>query len=109
MHTIVLRLDPRLMANPDLDIRYVLPDLLSERSAGVISDDGYDYVGDRPYLVLFLQATALEPAVVCVRDVIENVRVLDNDLRPGVVAAVEHEGRHEVIYPPGFAGPFLPG
>jgi hypothetical protein len=109
MHTIVLRLDPRLMANPDLDIRYVLPDLLSERSAGVISDDGYDYVGDRPYLVLFLHATALEPAVVCVRDVIENVRVLDNDLRPGVVAAVEHEGRHEVIYPAGFEGPFLPG
>jgi hypothetical protein len=109
MHTIVLRLDPGRMDNPDLDIRYVLPDLLSERSAGVITDDGYDYVGDRPYLVLFLKVTVLEPAVACVRDVIENVRVLDNDLRPAIVAAVEHEDRHEVIYPAGFDGPFLPG
>jgi hypothetical protein len=109
MHNIVLRLDPRLMENPDLDIRYVLPDLLSERSAGVISDDGYDYVGDRPYLVLFLKATASDPAITCIRDVIENVRVLDNDLRPGIVAAVEREDRHEVIYPAGFEGPFLPG
>ena len=108
MHSIVLRLDPRLLDNPDLDIRYVLPDLLADRSGGVIADDGYDYVGERPYLVLFLKAAELGPATDCVRDVIENVRVLDNDLRRGVVAAVERDGRHEVIYPPGFEGPFLP-
>lgn len=109
MHTFTLRLDPGRLANPDLDIRYVLPDLLAERSGGTIQDDGYDYVGQAPpYLVLFLKATELQPAIACIRHVIENERVLENDLRPAVVAAVEREGRYDVIFPAGFGGEFLP-
>src|SRR5260370_32488910 len=108
MVTLVLRPDPRLLENPDADIRYRLPELLAERSCGVISDDGYDYVGEGPLLVLFLKASDLKSALACVLDVIENVRVLDNDLRPGIAVAVEREGMQEVVYPPGFAGRFLP-
>jgi hypothetical protein len=108
MATIVVRLDPRRLDNPDADIRYALPDLLAERSDGIISDDGYDYVGEAPLLVLFLKASEVEPAVACVVDVVQNVRVLDNDLRSAAVVAVEHDGRHEVVYPLDFAGPFLP-
>ncbi len=108
MPTITLRLDPQLLDNPDADIRYRLPDLLVERSRGVISDDGYDYVGTQPLLVLFLKTSKLKQALACVLDVIENVRVLDNDLRRGVVVAIERSGGREVIYPPGFKGPFLP-
>src|SRR5262245_44089424 len=108
MTTLIVRLDPQLLANPDLDIRYELPDLLAERSGGVIRDDGYDYVGEQPLLVLFLKASELEPALACVLDVIENVRVLDNDLRMAAVVAVEREGVREVVYPPRFRGPFLP-
>ncbi len=80
MKTLIMRLDPRRLHNPDTDIRYVLPDLLADRSAGVIRDDGYDYVGEAPWLVLFLKASELEAALACVLDVVENVRVLDNDL-----------------------------
>jgi hypothetical protein len=109
MATVVVRLDPRLLDNPDADIRYRLPDLLVERSAGVITEDGYDYVGEGPLLVLFLKASKLQPALACVLDVVENVRVLDNDLRPAAVVAVERGGKHEVVYPADFAGPFLPG
>jgi hypothetical protein len=109
MATVVVRLDPRLLDNPDADIRYQLPDLLAERSAGVIADDGYDSVGDGPLLVLFLKASELKPALACVLDVVKNVRVLDNDLLPAAVVAVERDGGHEVFYPPGFAGPFLTG
>lgn len=108
MTTVVMRLDPGLLDNPDADLRYRLPDLLAERSRGVISDDGYDYVGKGPLLVLFLKVSQLEPALACLLDVIESVRVLNNDLRPAAVVAVEREGRHEVIYPPGFTGSFLP-
>jgi hypothetical protein len=108
MASIVVRLDPRRLVNPDTDIRYLLPDLLAERSAGVIGDDGFDYVGETPLLVLFLKASDLERGLACVLDVVENVRVLDNDLRPAVVVAVEREGGREVVYPPQFAGPFLP-
>ncbi len=109
MHTIVLRLDPARLENPDLDLRYVLPDLLAERSGGVIVDRGYDYAGGPPpLLVLYLEAAELVPALACVRDVIENVRILDNDLRQAVVVAIRPDNGQEVAYPPGFVGPFLP-
>jgi hypothetical protein len=108
MATLVVRLDPGLLDNPDADIRYRLPDLLAERSAGVISDDGYDYVGEQPFLLLFLKATKLKEALANVLDVVENVRVLDNDLRPAAVVAVKRRSKYEVVYPPGFKEPFLP-
>jgi hypothetical protein len=107
MATLVVRLDPRKLANPDADLRYLLPDLLAEHSAGILRDDGYDYLGEPPFLFLFLQASELEPALACVLEVVTNIRVLDNDLRSAVVA-VERDGGHEVVYPPGFEEPFLP-
>jgi hypothetical protein len=108
MHTVVIRLDPLLLEKPDADIRYRLPDLLAERSGGEIVDQGYDYVGDQPLMVLFLSAADLARALACVLDVVENVRVLGNDLRRGTAVAVEREGGYEVIYPPGHTGQFLP-
>jgi len=108
MATVVIRLDPQLLDNPDADLRYRLPAILAERSAGVITEDGYDYVGERSLLLLFLRVSDLEPALVCVLDVVQNVRVLGNDLRPTTVVAIERDGRHEVVYPPDFVGPFMP-
>jgi hypothetical protein len=109
MASLVIQLDPQKLDNPDADIRYRLPDLLAERSGGVIRDDGYDYLGEEPLLVLFLKVSKLEPALECVLDVVENVRVLDNDLRPATVVAVKHRGKQKVVYPVGFTGLFLPG
>ena len=109
MASIQIRLDPGRLENPDLDIRYLLPDLLTERSGGGITDDGYDYVGKENYLVLFLQTGEVDSAVACVVDVIENTRILGNDLRPAAVVALERDGARRVVYPPGFEGPFLPG
>lgn len=108
MPTIAIRLNPQGFANPDADIRYRLPDLLNERSEGTITDDGYDYVGPQPLLVLFLRAAKLPAALACVLDVIENVDVLGNDLRPGTVVAVRRKSGYEVVYPQGFTGRFLP-
>ncbi len=105
---IVIRLDPNLLDNPDLDVRAHLPDLIVERSGGIIENQGYDYVGEQPLMVLFLQASERGPALRCVRNVIEKVRLLDNDLRMAAVVAVEHEGEYDVIYPPDFEGEFLP-
>jgi hypothetical protein len=105
--TLAIRLDPQMLDKPDLDIRYRLPDLLAERSAGDILDDGYDYAGER-LLVVFLKVSRLETALACVLDVVENVPVVGCLLRPGAVVAVEHRDGWEVVYPPGFTGPFLP-
>lgn len=106
MPTIVLRVDPRPLENPDLDIRYTLPDLLAEKSGGTLMDDGYDYVGDRPYLLIFLKTAQAETGTACVLDLIETGHVLGNDLRPAVVVAVDQGQGYEVVYPAGFRGAF---
>ena len=111
MACIILRLDPLLLENPDADIRYELPKLLKERSDRNIGNgDGYDYVGDAPYMLLFLAVREMSSKrLACIVEVIENVRFDDNDLRKGiVVVAIEREGKHEVVYPTDFKGSFLP-
>jgi hypothetical protein len=105
VHTIAIKLHAEDVANPDLDIRYVLPELLKERSGGIISDDGYDYVGDDNDLVLFLKVTDLQRAVACINGVLTGDRVLGNDLRAATVA-VQHEDGYRVIYPPGCCDEF---
>ncbi len=50
MHTIYVRLDPRKLNNPDTDLRHLVPDLIGEVSSGAVKDDGYDYVGEVPFL-----------------------------------------------------------
>jgi hypothetical protein len=100
MQTIAIKLRADRLTNPDLDIRYTLPDMLKERSGGVISDDGYDYVGHDHDLVLFLRVTESERAAACIIDVISTIHVLGNDLREAAVVAVEGRDGYQVIYPP---------
>jgi hypothetical protein len=102
----MIQLNPQTMGNPDLDIRYALPDLLAERSNGMIKDDGYDYVGDPLVMMLFLEVSDVEKASALIMDVVENVRVLDNDLRSAAVVAVQDGATTRVVYPAAYAGPF---
>ncbi len=44
MQTIIITLDPEQMDNPDLDIRYLLPDRIDEYTEGAVTDNGYDYL-----------------------------------------------------------------
>ncbi len=44
METIVVVLNSRIMENPDLDIRYALPELLEAYTQGELCDDGCDYI-----------------------------------------------------------------
>lgn len=44
MQTIIIVLDPAKLENPDLDLRYRIPDRIEEVSHGAIQDDGYDYI-----------------------------------------------------------------
>ena len=63
MPTVAIQLDPSRLTNPDLDIRYVLPDQLEEDSASAVSDDGYDYGRTSDRLTLFLRTADLAAAV----------------------------------------------
>lgn len=44
MQTIIIVLDPVKLENPDLDLRYDIPDRIEEVSKGAIQDNGYDYI-----------------------------------------------------------------
>ena len=44
MQTIIVLLNPGQLPNPDLDLRYLVPDRIEEVSASLIKDNGYDYI-----------------------------------------------------------------
>ena len=44
MQTLVLVLNPSNLENPELDLRYTVPERIEEVSAGAIQDNGYDYI-----------------------------------------------------------------
>jgi hypothetical protein len=103
---IVLRVDLCRLCNPDVGIRRALADLLAERSGGVIRCDGHGPSADTTALLLFLSAERSDEALACIADVVEQVPVLDNDLRSAVVAALQRPDGYTVIYPHGFEGLF---
>jgi hypothetical protein len=107
METIAIKLDSARLTNPDADMRYVLPDLLTQRSGGVIADDGYDYIGPSNTMVVFLKVSDLEKGTACINEVISNVRVLENDLRNAVMVAVQRGDKFDVIYPVGSRDEFV--
>lgn len=44
MQTIIITLDPGKLENPDLDLRYKIPDRLEEVTGRELQDNGYDYI-----------------------------------------------------------------
>ena len=107
MPTIYVRLDPRKLDNPDADLRYSLPDLICEESCGEVKDDGYDYVGDVPFLLLFLKAENIDRGLAWVLSVLEHDRTLQDDfLLRAAAVAVERDGQKTVVYPKDFVGEF---
>ena len=46
MQTIIIKLDSQKLVNPDLDMRYTIPDYIEAYTDGVVTDNGYDYVNE---------------------------------------------------------------
>jgi len=109
MPTIILKLTPERLVNPVADLRYVVPDLMAERSAGVIADDGYDYIDDTYEMLIYLQVTDVAGATEIILETLEKERPLGNDLRPGCVVAVKRDGGYDVIFPASFQEEFREG
>jgi len=108
MTSIVIKLSSRTLPNPDLDLRYLIPDLLKERSQETIKDDGYDYgPNDSSNLYLFLTTDNPEKAVTCITEVVERETVLDNRLADHVVVAIREGESFKVVYPESYDGTFV--
>jgi hypothetical protein len=106
MYSIAIKIAPDKLANPNLDLRYVLPDLIAGRSGNTIQDDGYDYAADSDAMLVYLTTGDLEKALPVVIEVIENVEVLGNCLKDAVIVAAGVYDDYRVVYPPDCQQPF---
>ena len=79
MQTILLVLDSEKLENPDLDIRYNLPDKLENYTNNEISDNGYDYLTDTD-LGIWLQTQSAKESYGKVVEFLEQHMVCGNDL-----------------------------
>ncbi|MDP9942631.1 hypothetical protein [Ectopseudomonas alcaliphila] len=95
MKNLVLTLDPEKLQNPDLDLRYVIPDLLSTRSDGNIKDNGYDYEDQEsqspPLLAIFLIAIDFPAALKSINQLMMGEEVLGNNLSSVATLYLEEE------------------
>lgn len=107
MESIVIKIDPDKLINPDLDIRYLLPDMLIAQSNGIIEDAGYDYASDESTLLLFFKVHNLAQAIACIREIVANQTLLGNSLAAAATVAVRHNDSYEVVYPEQFDGVFV--
>ncbi len=90
MQTIIITLDSRKMDNPDLDIRYILPDRIDEYTDGQITDNGFDYItGD--IMGIWLETENASENVDKVISLIESEEILDNDLSRAVEVFISEE------------------
>lgn len=75
---LVISLDPGSLANPDLDLRYEVPDLLVRESKGAFSDNGYDYTEDQHMKLFLLCDRGLDDPIWTARSILEGVVILGN-------------------------------
>ncbi|HZS38130.1 MAG TPA: hypothetical protein VFF06_14935 [Polyangia bacterium] len=105
MPTIVIRIDPEKLEDADLDLRYEIPELLTQRSQGLLSDAGYTHEWDSDALLLFLETKDVTGGLPFVIALLENDRLHGNDLAAAaMIASSEREvtdvEQLEVVYPP---------
>lgn len=83
MYSLVLTLDAHELVNPDLDLRYAIPDLLSAQSNGNIHDNGCGYEDQEnsdPLLAIFIKVSDLSSAIATISHVVQHELVLGNKL-----------------------------
>ena len=96
MSAIVISMDSRKMENPDLDIRYLLPDRIEEWSEGAVSDDGYDYVDEEGHiLAVWLETEDAEGWWPKIVELLKAEKIEENDLSQSAQVLISEESGAE--------------
>lgn len=103
MQTILITLDSEKMDNPDLDIRYLLPDRIDEYTEGAVRDNGYDYL-DNDVMAIWMETENAAGNVEKVIRLIESEEILENDLKKAAEVYISEEDCAELdqckkVYP----------
>lgn len=97
MQSIVIRMDSRKMDNPDLDIRYTLPDRIEEWSQGAVQDNGYDYVDEEGHiLAVWLKTEDAEGWWPKILELLKTEKFEDNDLSQSAQILVSEKPNAEL-------------
>lgn len=108
MPEIAIRLDPDCLANPDLDLRYALPQHLEAATQGRVRDDAYDYDSSNR-MIVFLQCSDIAAGLPLVLDALRSIEIHGNRFRDAVVAVAETDHcsdlkQFRVVFPPDLTG-----
>ena len=81
METIIIKLNPELLENPDLDLRYTIPDRIEELSDKKIMNNGYDYLEGRNNPIgIWMKTESAEQTYPFIVDIFKKEMFLGNDL-----------------------------
>ena len=85
MQTIIIVLNPAKLKNPDLDLRYCIPDRIEEVSNGAIQDNGYDYIDAEegqpgPLMGIWLKTESASESFPMIIKLFQEESFKDNDL-----------------------------
>ena len=103
MQTIIIVLDSEKMTNPDLDIRYVLPDRIEEYTNQLVKDNGYDYL-ENDELALWLETEDAAKDADKIVALLNAETILENDLTLAADIYISEEANAELeqcrkVYP----------
>jgi len=103
MQTIIIVLDSEKMTNPDLDIRYVLPDRIEEYTNQLVKDNGYDYL-ENDELALWLETEDAAKYADKIVALLNAETILENDLTLAADIYISEEANAELeqcrkVYP----------
>lgn len=102
MQTIIIKLNPSALTNPDLDLRYRVPERIQEITDGAIQDNGYDYI-DNQMLGLWLQTESAVQNYPAIIKLLQEEKFLDNNLSQSVEIYISEndsddlDGCHQVF------------
>ncbi len=81
MQTIIIKLDAQKLANPNLDMRYTIPDYIETYTNQNVTDNGYDYVNESgTELAIWLDTADAAAQVQTVIHCLKTKRFCGNDL-----------------------------
>ena len=118
-HSVVLRLDPKLMKEPDLQVRWEIERLLKAVAPPIrFVDDGYGFAKSSDAMLLSYATPEPDRLIEALVTILEQELVLGNQLAPAAMLAVaplqpdveagkELEG-HTMVYPASEAGKPMP-
>ncbi len=106
MGHIAIRLNPRDMKNPDLDLRYRIPDLVAKITNGRIEDDAYDYA-DGDTLVVYLLCENPEADVREVIEILRENELCKNQILDTAVIGISNDAAtFTIVHPENLGGQF---